>query len=381
MNNDTTFETESVASTESRIPVNYNYTPVLVDILQHLRASLVVSTYQAGKVLVMGVHAGQLAISVLDYDRPMGIAICHDRIAIGAGAAIHLLRANHAAASNVQPAGSHDGCFVPHTSRQTGKILVHDLGWGTEGLWVVNTLFSCLCTLDDTHSFVPRWKPAFISQLADEDRCHLNGMAMEFGQPRFVSVLAQSDTAGGWRANKARTGCLIDVQTGDTICGGLCMPHSPRIRDGELFVLNSGHGNLSRVDRSTGQLEPVESMPGYTRGLAFHGQFAFVGLSRIRETNVFGGLPIGERQQELCCGIAVVDMTTGKTVATFRFLSGVEEIFAVDVIPDFVNLALGGANQGEQQNEIWIVPSAAPVDRLQDTGKSLQTKTIGTGSS
>jgi len=374
-----TLEPEKAASTDSRIPVNFQYTPILVDILQHVRASLVVSTYQAGKVLVIGAHAGRLTISFLDYERPMGIAIGHDRIAIGAGSAIHFLKANHAAASNVQPAGSHDGCFVPHTSRQTGKILVHDLGWGTEGLWVVNTLFSCLCTLDDTHSFVPRWKPSFISQLADEDRCHLNGMAMEFGQPRFVSVLAQSDTAAGWRADKVRTGCLIDVQTGETLSKGLCMPHSPRIRNGELFVLNSGHGNLSRVDRSTGQLEPVESMPGYTRGLAFHGQFAFVGLSRIRETNVFGGLPIGERREELCCGIAVIDMTTGKTVATFRFLSGVEEIFAVDVIPDFVNLAVGGANQGDQENEIWIVPSEAPVNRLQGLEKSGQSKTIGTG--
>ena len=368
--NSTMLEPDRVESTDSRIPVNYTYTPVLVDILQHLRASLVVSTYQAGKVLVIGAHSGQLAISIMDYDRPMGVAIGQDKIAIGAGSAIHFLNSNHAAASNVKPAGSHDGCFVPHTSRHTGKILVHDLGWGTDGLWVVNTLFSCLCTLDETHSFVPRWKPSFISQLADEDRCHLNGMAMEFGQPRFVSVLAQSDTAAGWRADKARSGCLIDVQSGETLASGLCMPHSPRIRNGELFVLNSGHGNLSRVDRSTGQLDPIESVPGYTRGLAFHGQFAFVGLSRIRETNVFGGLPISEHRDELCCGVAVIDMTTGKTVATFRFLSGVEEIFAVDVIPGFVNLAVGGANHAEKQNEIWIVPAKPPAHQLNDPSQS-----------
>ena len=189
-------------------------------------------------------------------------------------------------------------------------------------------------------------------------------MAMDQGQPRYVTCLAPVDTAAGWRADKARTGCLIDVQSGEFVARGLCMPHSPRVERGELFVLNSGYGNLSRVDRASGRLEAIEQVPGYTRGLAFHGQFAFVGLSRIRETNVFGGLPIGEHREELCCGVAAIDMTTGRTVATFRFLSGVEEIFAVEVLPRFANPALGGALHGEQQNEIWIVPAQPPVTRL-----------------
>lgn len=356
-------ETNSTAPSR-RVAVNFEHTPVLIDILQHLQASIVVSTYQAGKVLVLGTHAGKLAISFLDYRRPMGVAIGQDKIAIGAGSAIHFLKTNHDAAASVQPAGSHDGCFVSHSSRHTGRILVHDLGWGTEGLWVVNTLFSCLCTLDDTHSFVPRWKPSFITRLTDEDRCHLNGMAIERGQPRYVTALAQTDTPAGWRENKARSGCLLDVSSGEVLSHGLSMPHSPRAHDGKLYVLNSGHGNLSQVDRSTGQLEVIEQVPGFTRGLALYGQFAFVGLSRIRETNVFGGLPISDKRDELHCGIAVIDMVTGRSVASFRFLSGVEEIFAVDVIPRFVNLAIGGADQDEKQNEIWIVPAKAPVDRL-----------------
>ena len=348
----------------TRIAVNYQYTPNLGGLLEQLSASLVVSTYQAGKVLVIGTRSGELTISFLDFERPMGVAVGQDKIAIGAGASVHFLKANHAAAGSVQPSVSHDGCYVPHTSRHTGRILVHDLGWGTEGLWIVNTLFSCLCTLDDAHSFVPRWKPSFISRLVDEDRCHLNGMAMEHGLPRYVTVLAPSDTAAGWRANKAKTGGLIDVQNGKFLARGLCMPHSPRVYNDHLFVLNSGYGHLSQVDRQTGQLTPVERVPGYTRGLVFHGQFAFVGLSRIRETNVFGGLPIGERKDELCCGIAVIDMTSGRTVATLRFLSGVEEIFAVDVVPGYVNLAIGGSAKGERQDEIWVVPPEPPAHQL-----------------
>jgi protein O-GlcNAc transferase len=348
-------------TSEAFIAVNFQHAPNLVDILVQYRLSIVISTYQAGKVLVLGSHDGKLSISCMDYDRPMGVAISQDQMAIGAGAAIHFLRANHRAAASIKPIGSHDGTYVPHISRHTGRILVHDLGWGSEGLWVVNTLFSCLCTLDDMHSFVPRWKPPFVSQLADEDRCHLNGLAMENGRPRIVSALAHSDSAAGWRADKARTGCLIDVPTSEIISDGLCMPHSPRFRNGQLFVLNSGLGNISYVDLKTGRLEIVESVPGYTRGLAFYGPLAFVGLSRIRETNVFGGLPIDEHREDLCCGVAVIDMTNGRTISMFRFLSGVEEIFAVDVIPGFVNLAIGGTRQGDQQHDIWVVPPELPA--------------------
>ena len=343
---------------ENRQAVKFQYTPVLPEILSHLKTSILVSTYQAGKVLVIGVHEQRLQVSFLDFDQPMGIAVGADRIAIGAKSEIRFLKANHAAAATVKPQNTFDGCYVAQTSRHTGRILGHDLGWGNEGLWVVNTLFSCLCTLDDSYSFVPRWKPSFISRLADEDRCHLNGMAIENGVPRYVTALAETDTAAGWRAEKARTGCLIDVRSGEVMTRGLAMPHSPRVRNGQLWVLDSGNGRLVKVDRATGQMEPIEEVPGYTRGLAFCGQFAFVGLSRIRETNVFGGLPISERRDQLCCGVAVVDLISGRSVATFQFLSTVEEIFAVDVIPNHRHPVFGGASHDEQQQEIWVVPAS-----------------------
>lgn len=244
---------------EPQMEVPYQFTPALPEILTHLNASLVVSTYQAGKVLVIGVHDQQLQISFLDFDQPMGIAAGREKIAIGTKSEIQFFQGNHRAAANIAPQGAFDGCFVAHTSRHTGRILGHDLAWGTEGLWIVNTLFSCLCTLDDKHSFVPRWKPTFISGLADQDRCHLNGLAMEHGRPRYVSALAETDTAAGWRADKAHSGCIIDMEDGQVLTRGLAMPHSPRIHNAELWVLDSGHGCLARVDRDSGQLTSVES--------------------------------------------------------------------------------------------------------------------------
>ena len=341
------------------VEARYEYTPNLADILSHLNASLLISTYQSQKVFVVGVNQGKVEISYLEFEQPMGVAVGKDVIAVGARNQIHFFSANHGAGITAEPRGRFDGCFVPRVDRHTGRILSHDLGWGQDGLWVVNTLFSCLCTLDEDSSFVPRWRPRFISGLADEDRCHLNGMAISNGGPSYVTALSETDTAAGWRPDKSKTGCVIDVASGEVLSRGLCMPHSPRVYNDQLWVLNSGEGSLGILDVGSGVYRAVEKVPGYTRGLAFCGQFAFVGLSRIRETNIFGGLPIAEKYNELVCGVGVVDLHTGRSVAKFQFHTAVEEIFAVDVILGFRNPLFGGATLDQSPRDVWIVPQAA----------------------
>ena len=214
----------------------------------------------------------------------MGIAVGSSCIVVGSRRQFHFLVPAHETQADHN---LHDGCFVPRSSFYTGNIHGHDLAWGNEGLWIVNTLFSCLSTLHEDYSFVPRWRPPFISQLIDQDRCHLNGLAMHNGQPRFVTAMSQTDTTAGWRPEKATGGIILDVSSGEVVCQSLCMPHSPRMHDGRLWFLDSGRGTLNYVDAITGRCDVVEQMAGYTRGLAFSGQFAFVGLSKIRETAVF----------------------------------------------------------------------------------------------
>ncbi len=337
--------------------VKFEYSPPLPSILTHINASLLITTYQAGKLLVLGAHEGKLKISFLDYDQPMGVAVRKDRIALGTRRQIHFLVPAHETLGPPSPQRVNDGCFVPRSSFYTGSIHGHDLAWGNDGLWVVNTLFSSLATLHNDYSFVPQWRPKFITQLIDQDRCHLNGLAMEHGQPKYVTAMAESNEPAGWRPTKATSGVVIDVPSGETISRDYSMPHSPRLHEGRLWVLNSGCGTFGYVDRATGRYEAVESVPGYSRGLAMFGQFAFIGLSKIRETSVFGGVPIAEKRDELQCGLGVVDLVSGRTVAVFKFLSGVSEIFAVDVIPGFVNPMVAGGSVDRQEKEVWIVPA------------------------
>ncbi len=342
--------------------VKFEYTPILPQILEHAGVSLLVSTYQAGKLVVLGTQAGKLTVAVRNFDRAMGLAISPQAIAVGTRRQIHFLHPAHELAASLEPVGTFDRCWIPRSSFYTGNIHGHDLAWGRDGLWVVNTLFSCLCTLHDGYSFVPRWRPKFISELIDQDRCHLNGLALQDGEPKYVTLMAESNEPAGWRPTKATSGCLVDVPSGETVARGYSMPHSPRLHNGKVWLLDSGKGRFVTVDPATGQSQTVVEVPGYTRGLAFAGQFAFIGLSRIRETAVFGGLPIAERRDELRCGVAVVDLISGQPVAKFEFQNGVEEIFAIDVLPMTHNPAVFGPSPDEdQQRDVWIVPPAGHI--------------------
>jgi uncharacterized protein (TIGR03032 family) len=347
-------------------------------VLEHLGVSLLVSTYQASKLFVVGARQGDLTLSSHNFEQAMGIAVRQDQIAVGTRHQIWSLRGAPDIAPKLAPAGQHDGCFLARTAHFTGEIQGHELAWAGDELWVVNTLFSCLCTLHEHYSFVPRWRPPFISALAPEDRCHLNGLALAPRQdgvlaPQYVTALAQTDTAQGWRPNKATSGCLIDVPTGQTVAGGFAMPHSPRVYQRQVWLLDSGTGRLVIVTPTTGAVETVAELPGYARGLAFHNSFAFVGLSKIRETSTFGGMPIAERREELRCRVGIADLRSGRLAAHLEFQTGVEEIFAVDVLPGIHFPALSGPYPDvDGVPTIWSAP--VPDHALPSLHESLITR-------
>lgn len=341
--------------------VRFHHSSLFPQVLEDAGCSLLVSTYQAGQLVSVGVAEGELVLAFRGFDRAMGIAVGPDRVAVGGKEQIWILEEHSELAAEVEPAGRHDRCWLPRSAQVTGAIHSHEIAWGTADggepdLWIVNTLFSCLAGLDARYSFVPRWRPPFISQLAPQDRCHLNGLGMRDGAPAFVTVMATTDEPGGWRKARNESGTVLDVASGEAVTSGLSMPHSPRWHDGNLFVLNSGYGRLEHVDLATGQREVVAAFPGYARGLAVHGDLAFVGLSRIRETAVFGGAPIAAYHDQLKCGVGVVELSTGNTVATLQFANGVEEIFDVQAVASTRCPTFGGAPGGDA-SQVWLLPA------------------------
>jgi len=342
----------------------YRYSSSFPELLGGLGCSLLISTYQAGKLVAVGTGPEGLSFSFHGFDQAMGVAVANSKLAVGARGQVWMLSDNPDIAARIEPAGRFDRCYLPRSTTVTGAIHCHEVAWGRgDGgepeLWIVNTLFSCLATLHPDYNFVPRWRPPFISALAAEDRCHLNGVALRDGSPAFVTVMAQADEPGGWRERKNETGSVLAVDGGEVVTEGLAMPHSPRWHQDRLLVLNSGRGTLEAVHLDSGSRTQIAAVPGYARGLACVGDIAFVGLSRIRETAIFGGVPIAERHEGLKCGVGVVDLRTGTTLATLEFESGVEEIFDVQILPQTRCPALGGEGgdpERKGEHEIWVVP-------------------------
>lgn len=303
-------------------------------LLAELQVSLVVSTYQSGRVVLLRSDGERLNTHFRYFPSPMGMAFDGHRLAIGTLGEVWDYRNVPAAAARLHPE-KHDACFVPRNMHVTGDIRVHELAFAGDGeLWLVNTRFSALCTLDADHSFVPRWRPPFITKLAAEDRCHLNGLAIVDGRPRLVTALGATDAPEGWRERKTTGGIVLDVTSGERVADGLAMPHSPRVRNGEAWVLESAKGSVAKLDLETGRTETIAELPGFTRGLAFAGPIAFVGLSQVRES-IFDDIPLGQRlrAEERSCGVWAIDTRSGAVVGFVKFEDAVQEIFDVQVLP------------------------------------------------
>lgn len=339
------------------VEFHYTQTDSFVPLLQQLGASLLVSTYQANKLLVVRASGQGLSTLVRTFDRPMGLAVDARRLAIGTRKEVWFLRNAPDIAPRIEPAGQHDACYLPRSSHVTGDIGMHEMVWVGDELWLVCTRFSCLATLSPDYSFVPRWRPPFVSTIAAEDRCHLNGVALVDGQLGFVTALGTTDERDGWRNDKAHGGCVIDIVSGEFVTRGLSMPHSPRWCNEQLWVLESGTGSLMLINIATGHQERIAQLPGFARGLAIVGPYAFVGLSRIRASSTMDGVPLAKCRDELKCGIGVVDLRTGQTVAFLEFQTAVEEIFDVQILSDLRFPEVVGF-QKEALLHTFIVPTA-----------------------
>lgn len=321
-----------------------SFTSTLVELLKKAEASLVISTYKSGHLITARVDGETINTSFQSMNKPMGIATAGSRLAVGTRDSVRMFANHPGLANKLKSIHPPTHVFADKAEIITGDVAIHEMAYGTQpedrNLYFVNTSFSCIATLDFDYSWVPVWRPSWISAYSPEDRCHLNGLTLVDGKPKYVTALAQTDTAHGWRELKGTSGVIIDVATDRVITTGLAMPHSPRWHQGKLWVLESGKGTLATVDLESGSVTTIATLPGFTRGLAFIGKYALVGLSQVRES-VFNALPVTDSKEARNCGVWVVDTEQGRTIGFLRFDGAVQEIFDVAVIngakwPEFI---------------------------------------------
>jgi len=336
-------------------PFAYSTSPEFPDLLDQLNISLVISTYQAGKLMFISSDGDTIKLLPRNLEQPMGIALKGNKLAVACMHDTFILAHDPRLAPHYprQP-GVYDTMFMPHRHYYSGTVHMHDIGWCDNGdLIGVNTLFSCLCRINGDHSFEPVWQPPFITQLAPEDRCHLNGMAMVNGKPKYVTAFGATNEKDTWRKNKYKAGIIIDVDSGEIVAEGLPMPHTPRVFDGELYVLFSANGELARVDVNTGTYEVVKKFDGYVRGMDKIGDYLFVCMSRIRQTHTFNDSEYAKRR-DYQAGFEMIHLPTGGTISHLKFLRSCDEIYDICVLPGLKRPGMVGIMDGNYRMALTL---------------------------
>ncbi|MEA3040670.1 MAG: hypothetical protein QOC65_159 [Sphingomonadales bacterium] len=345
---------------DSRISVSRG----LAGWLERTRCSLAFTSYQTGQLFLVGrLPEGKISFHQQNYVRAMGIHATPQRLYLGA--LFQIWRLENVLAPHERANAQFDRLYVPRNAQTIGDVDVHELAVDRAGrVLFVNTKYSCLATLSVTHGFRPVWKPHFISRLAAEDRCHLNGLAMKDGVPAYVTAVSRSDVLNGWRDRRHEGGVLIEVATDRIVTDQLSMPHSPRIAEDGVWLLDSGRGMLARVDPATGAKEDVAFCPGFLRGLSLHGGYAIVTVSKPRD-GAFAGLALQDelarRDGEPWCGLCIVDRRSGDIVEWIRFGGEIRELFDVAAIPDVVCPMALGATSPDIQSMITFEAEFAPL--------------------
>ncbi len=316
-------------------PFACTFSPQLPELLNKLNCTIAISTYQAGKlVLISPKNDEELVQLPRSFHKPMGIGYRPERgqLALATKDEV-ILFSNSVELARHYPRkpGTYDALFVPRAAYYTNALDLHDLSFGSDGLYAVNTLFSCLVRIDEHYNFTPVWKPKFVTKIASEDRCHLNGMAMENGKPRYVTAFGQGDTPQSWRETLMETGVVIDTDTDEVLADGLGMPHSPMLYNHKLYVLLSATGELICLDPKTGSRETVYKTDGFLRGMSMAGDYLFIGMSKLRKnSSTFAKLDIANRANQ--AGIAIIHLPTGAFTAKLTYQNSVDEIYDVQVL-------------------------------------------------
>ena len=333
---------------------------------QH-RLSLAITSYQTGRIYLVGSDKqGRVSFFERIFERAMGVVGNAQRIYLGG--LFQLWRFENVLRPNEVIHGQFDKCYVPRNAQTIGDLDIHELGIRKNGKVVfVNTKYSCLAELSQTHSFKAIWKPKFVSKLAPEDRCHLNGLAMVDGEPKYVTAVCKSDSVDGWRDRRRDGGVVIYIDTDEIVCEGLSMPHSPRWHNGRLWLLNAGTGQLGWVDFEKKAFVPHAFVPGFARGLSIIGNVAAVGLSKPRNQR-FEGLQLDDelkkRDADPWCGVQIISLANGDVMNWIRFEGDISEIFDISFLPNVKHPMMIGLRTAEIRDLITFesdIPAEGPA--------------------
>ena len=317
-------------------------------------------------VLALSCPGGQRRISYLELPHPSGLAVepGTNRLHIASTRNPNVIFTFAPCTGRVGKSKEEEfsGQLLPLRAHYLpGCIYTHDIAMIGGRLHANAVGMNAVVRLEEGGGFTPVWWPKCIDSTAgprfDRNYLQLNSIAAgnSLKESYFsASVEVPSRRRPGhlnWAVD--RRGVVFSGRTREVIGRGLTRPHSARLRDGEVWVDNSGYGELGRI--VSGQFEPVLKLPGWTRGLFFHGNLAFVGTSRVIPK--YRRYAPGLDPDKCETGLHVVDVKKGVILASMSWPAG-NQIFAVEALPVSATMGFpfgpGSAAKGKKRIELFF---------------------------
>ena len=319
-------------------PFSCQFSPQVPELLQNLNCTIAISTYQAGKLVFISAKDEDSLIQLpRNFNKAMGIAedFENQKLAVACRDEVILFK-NSVELANYYPKNpnKYDALYMPRITYHTGAIDIHDLSFGLNSeIYAVNTLFSCIIKLDSDYSFTPIWSPPQIDKITSEDRCHLNGMAMKDGKPKYATAFNNGNSPQSWREKVTQSGVIYDIEKNKIIAKELPMPHTPRIFNDELYVLLSATGELAKINTNDGTYEVIVKIGGFVRGMSIHKDYLFIGISKLRKnSSTFGKLDFAKDANQ--AGVVIVHLPTKSITGKINYLTSLDEIYDVHILKD-----------------------------------------------
>ena len=319
-------------------PFSCQFSPNVPELLKKLNCSIAISTYQAGKlVFISAKDEDSLTQLPRNFQKVMGIAedYKNQKLALACKDEIIIFKNSKELALYYPKApNKYDALYMPRATFHTGALDIHDLSFGeNEELFAVNTLFSSIVKIDTNYNFTPYWSPPQIDKITGEDRCHLNGMAMKNGMPKYATAFNDGNTPQSWRDKITESGVIYDIENNKMIAKDLAMPHTPRIYNNELYVLLSATGELVKINKENGTYDVVVKIGGFVRGMSLHKDYLFIGQSKLRKnSSTFGKLPFAKDANQ--AGIVIVHLPTKSITGKITYLTSLDEIYDIHILAD-----------------------------------------------
>ena len=321
-------------------PLRSKHTANFPGLLTQLGISLLVSTYQAGKLVILRAEGEHINARFRDFSRPMGLAADRTRLALGTAHGIEQFRNLPAVCRHLEPPGRQDACYLPRATHVTGDIDIHELAWLGDELWFMKStqLPVCVHLTTFTVSFPAggrRSSPPWLRRIA--------ATSMAWAWLRVRTALCRSAMSLPWpRPTRHKDGGLTrkTAESSSKCRAARSWPAVSRCRTRPAgWASGCGCWNRARAASASSiwrpaATKPSPNYPGSRAAWIFMAISHLSGCRRCAKVLFSAAFPSPSTPwPNAIAASGSWTSATDSSIAFLRFEDAVQEVFAVQVLP------------------------------------------------